>query len=286
MECTKYTVNQGIIEISPQEHHDFEGEACPVCCTNTMVSPENVLRIKFLVLFFLKLILFSPVQILYRLQDLVTGGFYFRGREIAIHKHLSLRLEELKGRAVPKYKIAYRVFLEFIKDICRIVLYPLYFIAMEFCAVVGWVCPVRGMCMASRLDQLYYVHPIKPYEKASCLEDLGNLAVPCMQTKEFRKEMYLYRHAIDYDPDQPLSIYYHLKHLTDKASKYFTYFEFNVLHETINAIHKEDADELSDNVEPMLDAIDHINEAIVALSRGNREYRDSLRLAYIALQST
>lgn len=262
MECLpcykQYPVNYDVIEISPLEHHDFHGEEC---CSHTF-SPENALRIKFLVLFLFKLPIFAPIQILYRLLDFVRGGFYHRGREAA-------------GYVASTSSIIGHVLLELIKDVCRIVFYPLYFIAMECVAVIGWVCPILGMRMASRLDQLYYVHPSTAYIRACCLEQFGNLAVPCMQTKEFRKEMNLFRYASDYNPwENWRSIRLILEHRLKEASRYFTPEELKPIKDVIMLGRA--------SIPQMQNATFYLNQAMRELPKGKS---DALRLAHDALVS-
>lgn len=216
MDCSLSTLEivdyQGkkALKAGPEEHYDNEDHWS--------------LRGKFLTIIFLSIPSRFIPQFLYRAADIVN--VFTRGYNRAVHEHLSKMKEhsDLIGTAVPYCEIACSTLVELVICVLRCAFFNLYIDLIAVIAFVGIFLPLDARRLMQRLDALFYVHPVDPYQKMTDFERISNLHAPCMQTKEFRHENNMYRASNKpYSPYTTHSLRLRLMNELTIAKGYFNY---------------------------------------------------------------
>ena len=146
------------------------------------ITDKRTLRIKFLALAIFNIIYF-PVQCLSaKIYDLVSGKVVKKGLTLAREewlneqKYLDENSEEILASLKRKH-----VFIQIVKSIIKIVLFPLQMIAIEFGALWGIMFPYDGRKICSNVDDLFS-SPIVSKKRMKFF--INEYAAPCMQTKQ------------------------------------------------------------------------------------------------------
>lgn len=172
-----------------EETLDIGGKPVVVCTQTGEVwadrpgiTDKQTLRIKFLALAIFNIIYF-PVQCLSaKIYDLVSGKVVKKGLSLAREewlneqKYLDENSEEILASLKRKH-----VFIQIVKSIIKIVLFPLQMIAIEFGALWGIMFPYDGRKICSNVDDLFS-SPIVSKKRVGFF--INEYAAPCMQTKQ------------------------------------------------------------------------------------------------------
>ncbi len=123
-------------------------------------DPDNLIREKAIELFFVQALFMTFVRIPYRIFQLCKGDFIHAGRVLGERKWnaavLNYGLTSSIGEA-PNLKSIVRkeICWQFVKNIVKIVTYPLAIVALQFAALVAIISPVPGRRFFALVEDLW-----------------------------------------------------------------------------------------------------------------------------------
>lgn len=205
------------------------------------------IRAKFLSLFITQILSACVIRVPYRIIDLFTGGFIDRGTFDAKHEYRIMRVENNKTgskvhRFAMNYLLAKNIFISLIKDIIRIVAYPIAMLGLQLTAAFGLFLPLDARLIYSIIEDI--ASPDLRLYKPSEWHYMGLMtfySAPCMQTVEANQRKNLF--AIEgYDhSEEPKSLRLKLENNLEKYAPYFgtSKEELKVLIEKIKDVVKD-----------------------------------------------
>ena len=229
---------------------------------------NDVLRKKFIILFFASLTIALPVRLTTRSFLLISGLWICSGYEKTqtIWAKKCYDSYHLKLPPPPHsdyYRIlAKEIGIELLDHIVKCVTLPLALIGLTFAAFWGLIFPLDGRGLYSDIERTWSLN-IPHWVTDSTIFVYSNFIAICMQPLQTWKELNLFRFTLKYDPIDARSILYKIERLNYQG---FMELEDAPIQAWKVAIEDPQTFNQKERVEELLKACEELNVLIVAQS--------------------